>query len=133
MVIPRLVQSALKNEPIKIYGSGLQTRCFAHIDDAIDAVLLVAFNVNTLGKVVNIGNNFEISMNDLAEKIVRQTNSSSEIHHISYKEAYGEGFEDMARRVPNLALINELTGWSPKRDLSKIIEDVSMSIRESLY
>lgn len=132
MVIPRLVQSALKNEPINIYGSGLQTRCFVHIDDAIDAVLLVAFNVNTLGRVVNIGNNFEISMNDLAEKIVRQTNSSSDIHHISYEEAYGKGFEDMARRVPNLALINELTGWSPKRDLSKIIDDVSISIRQSL-
>jgi len=131
MVIPRLVQSALKNEPIKIYGSGLQTRCFAHIDDAIDAVLLVAFSDKTLGRVVNIGNNYEISMNDLAEKIIRQTNSKSLVHHISYEEAYGQGFEDMTRRVPNLSLIKELTGWSPKRDLSMIIEDVSTSIRNS--
>jgi UDP-glucose 4-epimerase len=102
-----------------------------HIDDVIDAVLLVAFSDKTLGRVVNIGNNYEISMNDLAEKIIRQTNSKSLVHHISYEEAYGQGFEDMTRRVPNLSLIKELTGWSPKRDLSMIIEDVSTSIRNS--
>jgi UDP-glucose 4-epimerase len=131
MVIPRLIRSALNNEPIIIYGSGIQTRCFVHIDDVIDAVLLVAFSDKTLGRVVNIGNNYEISMNDLAEKIIRQTNSKSLVHHISYEEAYGQGFEDMTRRVPNLSLIKELTGWSPKRDLSMIIEDVSTSIRNS--
>ena len=131
MVIPRLIRSALNNEPIIIYGSGIQTRCFAHIDDVIDAVILVAFSDKTLGRVVNIGNNYEISMNDLAEKIIRQTNSKSLVQHISYEEAYGQGFEDMSRRVPNLSLIKELTGWSPKRDLSMIIEDVSTSIRNS--
>jgi UDP-glucose 4-epimerase len=131
MVIPRLVRSALNNEPIIIYGSGIQTRCFAHIDDVIDAAILVAFSEKTLGRVVNIGNNYEISMNDLAEKIIRQTNSKSLVHHISYEEAYGQGFEDMSRRVPNLSLIKELTGWSPKRDLSLIIEDVSTSIRNN--
>jgi len=131
MVIPRFVRSALQDKPITIYGSGLQTRCFAHIDDVIDAVLLVAFSDKTLGRVVNIGNNYEISMNDLAEKIILQTKSKSTIHHISYEEAYGEGFEDMTRRVPNLSLIKELTGWSPKRDLSMIIEDVSTSISNS--
>lgn len=131
MVIPRLVKSALNHEPITIYGSGNQTRCFAHIDDVIDALVLVAFSEKTLGRAVNIGNNAEISMNDLAEKIIRQTNSKSSIHHISYAEAYGQGFEDMTRRVPNLSLIKELTGWSPRRDLSMIIEDVSTSIRNS--
>jgi len=131
MVIPRLIRSALNNEPIIIYGSGIQTRCFAHIDDVIDAAILVAFSEKTLGRVVNIGNNYEISMNDLAEKIIRQTNSKSLVHHISYEEAYGQGFEDMSRRVPNLSLIKELTGWSPKRDLSMIIEDVSTSIRNN--
>jgi UDP-glucose 4-epimerase len=131
MVIPRLIRSALNNEPIIIYGSGIQTRCFAHIDDVIDAAILVAFSEKTVGRVVNIGNNYEISMNDLAEKIIRQTNSKSLVHHISYEEAYGQGFEDMSRRVPNLSLIKELTGWSPKRDLSMIIEDVSTSIRNN--
>jgi UDP-glucose 4-epimerase len=132
MVLPRMVKSALENKPITIFGSGDQTRCFAHIDDVIDAILLVAFNENTLGKVINIGNNYEISMNDLAEKIIKQVHSNSYVNHISYEEAYGAGFEDMSRRVPNLALIKELTGWSPKRDLTTIIEDICLELRKSL-
>jgi UDP-glucose 4-epimerase len=132
MVLPRMVKSALENKPIMIYGSGTQTRCFAHIDDVIDAVILVAFNDNTLGKVLNIGNNFEISMNDLAEKIIKQVNSKSLINHISYDEAYGAGFEDMSRRVPNLSLIKDLTGWTPKRDLTMIIDDICLELRKTL-
>jgi UDP-glucose 4-epimerase len=132
MVLPRMVKSALENKPITIFGSGDQTRCFAHIDDVIDAVLLVAFSDNTVGKVVNIGNNYEISMNDLAKKIIRQVNSNSFINHISYEEAYGAGFEDMSRRVPNLSLIKELTGWTPKRDLTMIIEDICLELRKTL-
>ena len=132
MVLPRMVKSALENKPITIFGSGDQTRCFAHIDDVIDAVLLVAFNDNTVGKVVNIGNNYEISMNDLAKKIIRQVNSNSFINHISYEEAYGAGFEDMSRRVPNLSLIKELTGWTPKRDLTMIIEDICLELLKTL-
>ena len=132
MVLPRLVKSALENQPITIYGSGEQTRCFAHIDDVIDAVILVAFSEKTLGLVVNIGNNFEISINDLAKKIIEQTHSSSCIHHISYEDAYGNGFEDMSRRVPNLSLIRELTGWSPKRNLEMIIDDIAAELRKTL-
>jgi UDP-glucose 4-epimerase len=132
MVLPRMVKSALENKPLMIYGSGTQTRCFAHIDDVIDAVILVAFNDTTLGKVLNIGNNFEISMNDLAEKIIKQVNSKSLINHISYEEAYGAGFEDMSRRVPNLSLIKDLTGWTPKRDLTMIIDDICLELRKTL-
>jgi UDP-glucose 4-epimerase len=132
MVLPRMIKSALENKPITIFGSGDQTRCFAHIDDVIDAVLLVAFNDNTLGKVINIGNNYEISMNDLAEKIIKQVNSNSFVNHISYEEAYGAGFEDMSRRVPNLARIKELTGWSPKRDLTMIIDDICLELGKNL-
>ncbi len=132
MVLPRMVKSALENKPIMVYGSGQQTRCFTHIDDVIDAVMSVAFSENTLGKVVNIGNNFEISINDLAEKIVKQVDSQSLIKHVSYEEAYGDGFEDMSRRVPNLSLIKELTGWTPKRDLTMIIDDISLELRKSL-
>ncbi len=124
MVVPRLVKFALANEPLTIYGNGEQTRCFAHVFDAIDAVISIAFNENTLGKVINIGNNFEISINDLAKKIISQTNSESQISYISYDDAYGDGFEDMERRVPNLTLIKSLTGWSPKRDLTTIIYDI---------
>jgi len=124
MVVPRLIKFALANEPLTIYGTGNQTRCFAHVLDAIDAVVSVAFDEKTIGRVINIGNNFEISINDLAKKIIDQTNSKSQISYISYDDAYGDGFEDMERRVPNLTLIKSLTGWSPKRDLTAMIDDI---------
>ena len=129
MVSPRFVSMALMNEPITIYGNGEQTRCFGHVHDVIDAVISVAFSNKTIGKVINIGNNFEISMNDLAKKIIKETNSKSEIKYIPYSEAYGDGFEDMERRVPNIDLIKSLTGWQPKRDLTQIIKDVAEDLR----
>lgn len=131
MVVPRFVQAALANEPITIYGDGKQTRCFAHVYDVIDAVIAVAFADNTIGKVINIGNNVEISINNLAQKILEETGSKSEIIHLPYKEAYGEGFEDMERRVPNIDLINKLVGWVPKRNLSTIIADISAEMKKT--
>lgn len=125
MVVPRFVQAALANDPITVYGDGKQTRCFAHVYDVIDAVIAVAFAKNTIGRVVNIGNEFEISINDLAAEVIAKTNSKSEIIYVPYEEAYGEGFEDMERRVPNIDLINQLVGWKPKRDLSTIIQDIA--------
>jgi len=129
MVVPRFIKAALNNEPILIYGSGKQTRCFAHVLDVVDAVITVAFAKNTLGKVLNVGNDFEISMNELAETIIEKTNSSSKIVHVPYEEAYGEGFEDMERRVPNLDLIRNLVGWVPKRDLFDIISDIAVEMQ----
>ena len=131
MVVPRFVKAALANEPITIYGDGKQTRCFAHVYDVIDAVIAVAFAVNTIGKVINIGNNIEISINGLAHKIIDETGSKSEIMYMSYEEAYGGGFEDMERRVPNIDLINELVGWKPERNLSTIIADISAEMKNS--
>ena len=131
MVLPRFVKSALENKPITIYGTGFQTRCFAHVLDVIDAVIDVAFSEKTIGKVINIGNNFEISMNDLASLIVEMTNSKSEIEHIPYSQAYAEGFEDMERRVPSIDLINQLVGWKPQRDLPTIIADISEDMKRS--
>ena len=131
MVVPRFVKAALANEPITIYGNGKQTRCFAHVYDVIDAILAVSFADNTIGKVINIGNNVEISINDLAQKIIDETGSKSEIVYVPYEEAYGGGFEDMERRVPNIDLINELVGWKPKRDLSTVIADISAEMRKS--
>ena len=130
MVVPRFVRSAISNEPITIYGDGTQTRCFAHVYDVIDAIIELAFSANTIGKVVNIGNNFEISINALAKKIIDQTGSTSEILHIPYVEAYGEGFEDMERRVPNINLIRDLVGWMPKRDLTEIIKDITKEMKK---
>ena len=131
MVVPRFNKAALSNDPITIYGDGKQTRCFAHVYDVIDAVTAVAFVDNTIGKVINIGNNVEISINGLAQKIIDGTESKSEIVYVPYKEAYGNGFEDMERRVPNIDLIHELVGWMPKRDLATIITDISVEMRKS--
>ena len=132
MVVPRFVKSALTNEPLTIYGNGNQTRCFAHVYDAVDAVVTIAFAKNTIGKVINVGNDFEISINKLAEKIIAQTGSKSEIAYVTYEDAYGDGFEDMERRVPNIDLINQLVGWKPKRDLSTIITDISAEMNKAL-
>jgi UDP-glucose 4-epimerase len=131
MVVPRFVKSAIANEPITIYGDGTQTRCFAHVYDVIDAVIAIAFADNTIGKVINIGNDFEISINGLAQKIIAETGSNSEIVYVPYKEAYGDGFEDMERRVPNIDLINQLVGWKPKRDLTTIISDISTEMKKN--
>lgn len=131
MVVPRFVKAALTNEPITIYGDGSQTRCFAHVYDVVDAVIAVAFVENTIGKVINIGNDFEISINGLAQKIIEETGSKSRIVYEPYEEAYGEGFEDMERRVPNIELINQLVGWTPKHDLTKIISDISEHMKMS--
>lgn len=132
MVVPRFVQAALANDPITIYGDGNQTRCFAHVYDVIDAVVAVAFAKNTIGKVINIGNKFEISINDLAAEVIAKTNSKSEVVYVPYEEAYGEGFEDMERRVPNIDLINQLVGWKPKRDLSTIIQDIAQEMNKQV-
>ena len=129
MVVPRFIKSALTNQPLTIFGNGNQTRCFAHIYDVIDAVISVAFADNTIGKVINIGNDFEISINQLAKKIINETNSKSEIIYVPYEEAYGDGFEDMERRVPNLDLIKQLVGWVPHRDLSTMISDISAEMK----
>jgi UDP-glucose 4-epimerase len=131
MVVPRFVDSAITNKPITIFGDGTQTRCFAHVLDVVDAVIAIAFASNTIGKVLNIGNNFEISINDLAKKIINETDSKSEIIYVPYAEAYGDGFEDMERRVPNIDLIKELVGWEPKRNLTTIISDMAKEMRAS--
>jgi len=125
MVVPRFIKAALANEPITIYGNGLQTRCFAHVHDVVEAVVALAFERNAIGKVINIGNNFEISIRDLATKIISQTGSQSKIVYIPYSEAYGEGFEDMERRVPNLELVKDLVSWIPSRDLTTMIADIT--------
>ena len=131
MVVPRFIKAAIVHEPITIYGDGNQTRCFAHVYDVIDAVMAIAFSEKTIGRVINIGNDVEISIYDLAKKIINETNSKSEIIYIPYEQAYGDGFEDMERRVPNIELINHLVGWKPKRDLSTIITDISAEMEKS--
>ena len=131
MVVPRFVESAINNQPITIYGDGTQTRCFAHVHDVVDAVIAIAFSENTVGKVINIGNDFEISINDLAKKIIDETGSKSNVEYVPYEVAYGDGFEDMDRRVPSLTLVQNLVGWQPKRNLSDIISDLASEIMKN--
>jgi UDP-glucose 4-epimerase len=131
MVFPRFVKAAMTNEPITVYGDGNQTRCFAHVYDVVDAVMAIAFAENTIGKVINIGNNFEISIKDLAKKIIAQTGSKSKIVYVPYEEAYGDGFEDMERRVPNIDLIKQLVDWKPERDLTTMIDDISTEMKKA--
>lgn len=124
MVVPRFVAQALDGEDITIYGDGKQTRCFGHVADIIEALIAVSNSENTIGTVVNIGNSEEISIHDLAQKIIEATNSKSKIVYIPYEDAYLDGFEDMERRVPNIDRIKKLTGWEPTRNLDTIIRDM---------
>ena len=129
MVLPRFVAAALKNDPIEIYGTGLQTRCFSHVLDVVDGIVKVESCTPAAGRPVNVGVAQEISIVALARKIIELTDSSSEIRFKDYASAYEKGYEDMERRVPNIDLIKSLTGWQPKRDLTQIIKDVAEDLR----
>jgi UDP-glucose 4-epimerase len=132
MVLPRFVGSAIAGNPLTIYGTGEQTRCFTHVLDVVDALVAVAFAQKTVGRTLNIGNTFEISILDLAKKVILDLGSDSEIIFETYDSAYGDTFEDMDRRVPNIDLIKELVGWSPKRSLTEIILDISAEMKKKL-
>lgn len=125
MVVPRFVTAALKNEPIQVYGSGDQIRCFCHVTDAVRGLLLVMDSDKAVGEVFNVGNNRQISIMELAKKVIEITGSKSTIEKIAYKKAYPEGFEDMQRRVPDISKIKQVLGWSPEISLDQIIKDVA--------
>jgi UDP-glucose 4-epimerase len=131
MVIPRFVSAALDDKPIKIFGNGSQSRVFCHVQDTIKALSLLSSNDKSIGEVFNIGGKGEITILDLAKMIVNQTNSKSEITFTSYEDAYTIGFEDMARRVPDISKIKLFTGWEPEIDLKTIIRDVANQIKET--
>ncbi len=124
MVMPRFIEQALKNEPITIYGTGKQTRCFIHIKDVIKALIELIQEPKAVGEVFNIGSQEEISIEQLAKQIIKLTNSSSKIEYIPYEQAYEEGFEDMQRRVPDITKINKLIGFKPTYILPEIIKDI---------
>lgn len=127
MVIPRFVKAALQDEPLQIFGTGNQSRVFCHVKDSISAVLQLAMNDNAIGEVLNIGGKGEISILELANLIIKITNSNSQITFTSYDKAYPVGFEDMERRVPDISKIKNLIGWEPKISLANIIEDIVQS------
>ena len=131
MVVPRFVSAAISGEAISVYGDGKQSRSFCHIDDVIEALLLIIASPKAIGQVYNVGNNFEISIADLAKKVIEVTKSSSGIEFKPYADAYGPGFEDLERRVPDISKIKADLDWSPKRDLTQVIEDIAQNLKNS--
>ena len=125
MVVPRFVSAALKNEPLSVYGSGDQIRCFCHVTDAVRGLLSVMDSDKAVGEVFNVGNNQQILIMELAKKVIEITGSKSTIEKIAYEKAYPEGFEDMQRRVPDISKIKQVLGWSPEINLDQIIKDIA--------
>ena len=124
MVLPNFVQSALFGKPITVYGDGTQSRSFTHVNDVVWALTRIMGEPGAEGDIYNVGNDFEVTIDDLAHKVKEMTGSNSEIEYIPYEKAYGPGFEDMERRCPNIEKINNLIGYKPTYDLEAIIKSV---------
>lgn len=125
MVVPRFVGQAIRKEPLTIYGDGTQSRCFCHVFDVSCALLSLALTERAYGEVYNVGGDEEVTMEELARRVITLTKSSSEVTHIPYDEVFKDGFEDMCRRVPDTAKLRDLLGWRPSRSLTDIVLDVA--------
>jgi UDP-glucose 4-epimerase len=124
MVIPTFVKQALAGRPITVYGNGKQSRCFCHVGDVVSALMKLMDNGKSVGEVFNVGSNHEITILDLAQRVKELTQSKSEIVLVPYDEAYEEGFEDMPRRIPDIAKVNKLIGFKPEKSLDEILRSV---------
>jgi UDP-glucose 4-epimerase len=124
MVVPRLIRQALAGQPLTVYGDGNQSRCFCHVDDAVKALVTLLDESDCAGELFNVGSTEQISIGDLAQRIISETGSSSKIEYVPYEEAYGNGFEDMRHRVPSLEKIQKQIGFEPQHDLSAIIRTI---------
>jgi UDP-glucose 4-epimerase len=124
MVVPSFVRQALAGEDVTVYGDGQQSRCFAHVTDTVRALLLLLERDEAVGQVFNIGSGAEISILELARRVVARTQSTADIRLVPYAEAYEEGFEELGRRVPDTRALRELTGWEPKLTIDDAIDDV---------
>ena len=129
MVLPRLVSQALAGEDLTVYGDGTQSRCFTHVYDTVEAMVAVAASDRAVGGVFNIGASTEITIQALAERVIERTGSSSRIRHVAYREAYGEGFEELGSRKPDTSAIEQLCGWRPRRTIDNAIDDVAARMR----
>ena len=132
MVVPRFVRQALLGEPISVYGDGNQSRCFADVSDVVWAITKLSENPNSIGQVFNIGSTQEVTILQLAQKVIEMTGSSSEIKFIPYDQAYAPGFEDMQRRVPSIEKINKLIGYTPRCSLEDTLNRVIAYEREHM-
>jgi UDP-glucose 4-epimerase len=119
-----MVRQALREEPITVYGDGTQSRCFGHVSDVVGALMALAEHEQSVGEVFNVGNDGEITIGELAQRIKRMTSSPSKIEFIPYEQAYEAGFEDMLRRVPDLTKLRSLISYEPQYDTDRILESV---------
>jgi len=124
MVVPRFVRQALQGKPLEVFGDGQQSRCFGYVADVVRAILLLAEEPDAVGQVFNVGSTEEVTIYELAKRVIALTGSSSEIKFIPYDQAYAPGFEDMRRRVPSIEKIQRLTGYQPTYKLNQILENV---------
>jgi nucleoside-diphosphate-sugar epimerase len=124
MVLPRFVSQALAGDPLTVYGDGSQTRCFCHVKDVVEALCLLLEEPRAEGQVFNVGSTEEVSIKELAERVIEIAGSDSEIRSVPFEEAFGDGFEEMIRRVPDTSRIREATGWTPTKGLTDIITEV---------
>jgi UDP-glucose 4-epimerase len=131
MVIPRFVSAALAGRQLEIHGDGTQTRCFCHVEDTIRALSTLMDASGVDGDLFNVGSTERVSIDELAQRVLAATDSSSEIVHIPYDEVYGQGIEDMLHRQPSIDKVNGAIGWSPTRSLDEILEDVIAHIRRA--
>jgi UDP-glucose 4-epimerase len=129
MVLPRFVKAALANQPLIVYGDGTQSRSFCSVTDVIDAIETLMDSKATIGQAFNIGSPVEITITELANKVIDLTNSKSQITYKPLSEVYGENFEEPQRRVPDISKINRAVGWQPKKSLDKVILEVADHIR----
>lgn len=124
MVIPTFVRQALAGEPIRVFGDGTQTRCFTHVADVVGALVRLVDHPGAVGGVFNVGSDEEVTIADLAGRVKALTGSPSEVVRVPYAAAYGAGFEDMPRRVPDLTRVGALIGYRPTRSLDQILRSV---------
>lgn len=129
MVIPNFVQQAIQDGPLRVHGDGKQTRCFCHVADIVSGLEQLMHCKAAYGQVVNLGSTEEISMHALAQRIVERVGSKSKIELVPYQQVFGDGFEDMLRRVPKITKVHQLIGWKPQRNLANIIDDVAAQFR----
>ena len=132
MVVPRFVRQALLGRPITVFGDGSQTRCFCHVGDVVDALVRLLDLPAAYGEVFNVGADREVSIGELAAMVRAMTGSRSEIVRVPYEEAYGAGFEDMERRLPDLAKLRRWIGYEPRLSLEQTLEDIIRHIRREL-
>jgi UDP-glucose 4-epimerase len=132
MVLPRFARQALLGEDVTVFGDGTQSRCFAHVDDSVGAIVALADEDEAIGQAFNIGSSREITILELAERVIERAESTSAIRFVAFDDAYEDGFEELGRRMPDTSAVQELLGWRPRRTIEDAIDDVLAYQRQAL-